>query len=199
MKKLKCLYRAYVDFKKHAAMCKNRLKNSEEKDVSDHWKDQLASLNAQIKKIIQQIIKIIKADKDLSLAYKNLQTMPGIAQISAIAVLAEVQDASQFQSARQLACYVGVTPRHKKSGTSVKGKPKMSKIGNSVLRKALYLPAITSMTKCKSMKRFKQRQKSKGKATKQVIIAIMKKMIHAIYAILKKGSTFNENLLFKNA
>jgi transposase len=133
------------------------------------------------------------------LNYKNLLTIPGIAEITAIAIIAEIQDASQFLSARQLACYVGVIPRHKKSGTSVNSKPKMSKIGNSVLRKALYWPAIVSMTRCESMKKFKQKQKSRGKATKQIIIAIMKKMLHAIYAILKKGLTFNEKLLFKNA
>jgi transposase len=71
MKKLKCLYRAYVDFKKHATMCKNHLENSEDKDVSDHWRDQLASLNAQIKKIIKQILGIINADKYLFLNYKK--------------------------------------------------------------------------------------------------------------------------------
>lgn len=196
MKKLKCLYRAYLAFKKHVTMCKNLLKNSEDQDVSDHWKNQLVNLNVQIKKIIQQMLEIIKADKNLFLAYKNLQTMPGIAEISSIAILAEIQDVSQFRSARQLACHVGVTPRHKKSGTSVNAKPKISKIGNSVLRKALYWPAVTSMNKCGSMKKFKQKQLAKGKFKKQIIIAIMKKML---YAILKKGSIFNESLLFKNA
>ena len=55
------------------------------------------------------------------------------------------------------------------------------------------------MKKVESFAKFKQKQKSKGKATKQIMVAVMKKLIYAIFAILKKGSKFNEKLLFKNS
>jgi hypothetical protein len=72
-------------------------------------------------------------------------------------------------------------------------------MGNAIFRKALYFPAIAAMKKAKSFAKFKQKQKSKGKYGKQIIVAVMKKIIYAIFAILKKDSKFNEKLLFKNA
>ncbi|MDR2794426.1 MAG: hypothetical protein LBB12_01460 [Holosporaceae bacterium] len=67
------------------------------------------------------------------------------------------------------------------------------------MRKALYLPSLTAMNKCEPLTKYKNKQKAKGKATKQIIIAVMKKIIYTIYAILKNDSKFNEKLLFKNA
>ncbi|GHT90524.1 hypothetical protein FACS1894122_00980 [Alphaproteobacteria bacterium] len=55
------------------------------------------------------------------------------------------------------------------------------------------------MTRVKSLEKFRQRQESKGKTTYQIMVAVMKKLIHAMFAIMKKGSEFNEKLLFKNA
>jgi transposase len=93
---------------------------------------------------------------------------------------------------------LGATPKHKESGTSVHKRPKISKIGNAILRKALYLPSLTAMNKCEPLTKYKNKLKAKGKATKQIIIAVMKKIIYAIYVILKKDCKFNEKLLLKN-
>ena len=125
--------------------------------------------------------------------------MPGVAKITAIAAISEIQDIENFDTARQLAAYFGVTPKHRESGTSVHGHSKMSKMGNAIFRKALYFPAITAMTRVKSLEKFRQRQESKGKKTYQIMVAVMKKLIYAMFAVMKKGSEFNEKLLFKNA
>lgn len=88
---------------------------------------------------------IINSSGNLSNNFNKLTVIPGIEETTAIAVLAEIQDVLKFKNARQLAVYIGVTPQHKNSGTSVKAKPSIAKIGNSILRKALYLPATTAI------------------------------------------------------
>jgi transposase len=179
-------------------MCKNHLESAVDKDANDCWRETLANIKVQIKKIVKQIVAVVEADSNLLLKFKNLQTIPGVAKITAIAALSEIGNIEDFLSARQLAAYLGATPKHKESGTSVRGKPKISKMGNAILRKALFLPSLTASNVCEPLNKYKKKQKAKGKAAKQIIIAIMKKIIYAIYAVLKKDSTFNENLLFKN-
>jgi transposase len=199
VRKIRALYRTYLGLIDQAKMCKNHLESAIDKDATDYWKESLKNFEIQIKKIVKQIVSIIEAESSLSLKFKNLQTIPGIAKITAIAVLSEIGNIEDFLSARQLAAYLGATPKHKESGTSVHGKAKMSKMGNAILRKALFLPSITASNICEPLQKYKQKQKAKEKKAKQIIIAIMKKIIYAIYVVLKKGSIFNENLLFKNA
>lgn len=76
----------------------------------------------------------------------NIQTISGIGKITAIAILAESPELKSFNSARQLATYASLTSKHKTSGTSIRGKISISKIGSSSLRKALYFPAIIVKT-----------------------------------------------------
>jgi transposase len=199
IRKIKELYRTYLGLSKQVKMCKNHIKTSKDPEVEEYWKETLSDLNKLIKKLTDRIVSIITEDTDLASKFKNLQTIPGIAKITAIAVLSEVGNVEDFLSARQLAAYIGVTPKHKQSGTSVQGKARISKIGNSILRKALFMPAMSASKASESIHKYKEKQKAKGKAAKKIIIAIMKKIVHAIFAILKNGSTFNEKLLFKNA
>jgi transposase len=198
LRKIKALYRTYLGLIEQSTMCKNHLESASEKEAIEHWKGLLKSVKIHIKEIVKQIVERIESDEKLNEHFKNLQTIPGVAKITAIAAISEIQDIENFATARQLAAYFGVTPRQKESGTSVRGKPKMSKMGNAIFRKALYFPAIAAMKKAESFAKFKQKQKSRGKYGKQIIVSVMKKIIYAIFAILKKGSKFNEKLLFKN-
>jgi transposase len=80
----------------------------------------------------------LKAQRDL------LVSIPGIAAATAPIILAEIRDVATFESADQLAAFAGLTPQEFSSGSSVHGKPQLSKIGNSRLRKALYMPAVVA-------------------------------------------------------
>ena len=74
-----------------------------------------------------------------------LDSIPGIAETTAALLLAEITDIKQYRSARQVAAYAGLVPRERQSGTSVRGRTRLSKIGNARLRRALYFPAITAL------------------------------------------------------
>jgi len=75
----------------------------------------------------------LKAQRDL------LTSIPGIAETTATVILAEIRDLDTFDSADQLAAFAGLTPQEFSSGSSVHGKTRLSKIGNSLLRNALYI------------------------------------------------------------
>ncbi|WP_410521525.1 transposase [Candidatus Tisiphia endosymbiont of Metellina segmentata] len=100
-----------------------------------------------------------------------------------------------FNSAREFAAYAGLTPKHRVSGTSVKGKSAISKIGSAKLRKALYFPAIVAKNYNPIFKQFTQKLSSKGKPTKVIIVAIMRKLLHIVFGVIKNNSIFNPILI----
>lgn len=101
-------------------------------------------------------------------------------------------------NARQLTAYCSLTPRICESDTSVHKKNRISKFGNIFLRKALYFPTIVAIQHCEQFRRYKQKLLARGKAKMQIIVAVMKKILLAAFAILKYDCRFNPNLILKH-
>ena len=103
----------------------------------------LHHLNTQIKRTEELIRDHINKHPGLKRQRELLDSIPGIAETTAALLLAEVTDIKQYRSARQVAAYAGLVPRERQSGSSVRGRTRLSKIGNARLRRALYFPART--------------------------------------------------------
>lgn len=92
--------------------------------------------------------------------------------------------------AKQLSAYGGLNPRLRSSGTSVRGKSHLSKIGSRCLRKLLYFPAMTAIRLNPLIKEFAGRLRKQGKKPMVIIGAAMRKLLHIIFGILKKQQAF---------
>ena len=113
----------------------------------------------------------------------------------ALAILADA-DFERFQNGRQYAAFVEVTPSHFQSGTSVKRKSQISRIGSSNLRKILYMNALVVKNRNVDFADFVERLQEKGKAPKVIIVAIMRKLMNIIYGMLKNNQKFDKSLAF---
>jgi transposase len=102
-------------------------------------------LNSQEKEIKQDINSIIKENPDLKQVIDRITTIPGVGELTAVIVLAETNGFELIRNKSQLSSYAGLDVKEKQSGTSVKGKPKISKKGNRALRKSMHLPALTAV------------------------------------------------------
>lgn len=131
----------------------------------------------------------LKAQQDL------LTSIPGIAELTATKLLAEIPNLSTYHSARQVAAYAGLTPRQRVSGTSVRGKPCLSKTGNANVRKALYMPAVVAIRFNPLIRTFSERLRQKGKHSMSIIGSVMRKLLHIAYGVLKTGIPFDPNYL----
>jgi len=158
----------------------------------------LRSLNRRIKAqdkeladIRQRINKIIKNNEILKTQSKLIRSIPGIGETSCHIVLAELPEIELFGDARQLAAWAGVTPRHFVSGTSGRTGTPITKIGSSHMRRGLFMPAMNARVHNPLLKTFADRLKKNGKNPKQIIIAVMRKLLHQIYGILKSGELYN--------
>jgi transposase len=123
-----------------------------------------------------------------------LVTIPGIAFKTACKLIAEIQDIELFDTPRQLAAYAGVTPRLYVSGSSVHRKTRMSKKGNSVLRSALFFPAIVAKRCNPVIRPFADRLTLAGKPPLSVTGAVMRKLLHIVFGVWKSGLPFNPYL-----
>lgn len=120
-----------------------------------------------------------------------LDSIPGIGAATAATLLAEIADITQYESARQVAAFAGLVPRQRQSGSSVRGRTRLSKIGNARLRKALYFPAITALRCSSFFKRWAEGLRERGKCKMSVIGAAMRKLVHLAYGVLKTGRPFD--------
>ena len=155
----------------------------------------IAFLQEQIQETKKLIHAHFEQHPDLKAQRDLLTSIPGIADTTATTILAEIRDIAEFDSAAQLAAFAGLTPREFSSGSSVRGKPRLSKIGNSRLRKALYMPAIVARRYNPPIFAFCERLLAKGKSKMSMIGAAMHKLLRQVFGVLKSQKPFDPNFI----
>ena len=161
--------------------------------VEPSIKAHLLYLDSEIEKLKKQMRSEIDDDPDLRNKRDLLITIPGISDTTISIILAEL-DFNKFESVREVVAFMGLAPKDKISGTSVKGKPRLCKTGNARLRKCFYMPAMVAMRFNPVVSTFQRRLKENGKNGKVIVCAAMRKLVHIIYGVLKTGKPFNPQI-----
>lgn len=191
VRELRSLVRRLADLQDMHQMEHNRLLAGELTEaVETSIRTLLEQLELEIRNTKHRIKKHFDDHPGLKAQRKLLTSIPGIGDQTAAVILGEIGDASQFRTAKQLACYAGLTPMERQSGKS-SGKARLSKIGNSILRKALFFPAITATKHNLFVAALAGRMKQRGKAKMSVIGAAMRKLLHQVFGILRSGTPFS--------
>ena len=106
---------------------------------------------------------------------------------------------TQFSTSRQVAAFAGLVPKIRQSGSSVRGRATLSKRGSPRLRHSLYFPAVTAMRFNPLVRAFAERLRERGKAKMLIVGAVMRKLLHIAYGVLKSGKPFDPNFATKAA
>lgn len=159
--------------------------------VRESVEELMAHLCEQIKRTEALIRDHIDSHPGLRRRRELLDSIPGVGEATAAALLAEVPDIKQYGSARQVAAFAGLVPRERQSGSSIRGRVRLSKIGNARLRKALYFPAVTALRCSPFFQAWAEGLRQRGKSKMAVIGAAMRKLIHLAYGVLKTGKPFD--------
>jgi transposase len=162
--------------------------------VRDNIQHHLAWLDAEIKHLAKAINAHIDNHPGLKQQRDLLDTIPGLGERTIAIILAYYANTGRFANSRQAAAFAGLDPRQYESGSSVKSKPTLSKAGHAFLRKALYMPAMVALYKTVWGKQFKERLALSGKPPKLIIGAMMRKLIHVAFGVLKSQQPFNSVL-----
>lgn len=169
---------------------KNRLQGPGVNDVRESIEETLAFLDRQIDEIDAQIRALIDDDPTLRGKRDLLTSIPGVGERLAVTILGELPNLNEFRSAKALSAFAGLCPREYRSGTSV-STSWLSKTGNNHIRRILYMPAITAMRFNPILKAFADRLRAAGKRGKQIIAAVMRRLLVLAYGVLKSGQPFN--------
>jgi len=163
--------------------------------VSD-LKRSMASLQRRIVRLRREAREVARSDETIQKRFELLIRIPGIAEISALQLLGELSPLSPEMSVRQWVAHSGLDPSHRVSGTSVNKPSRMSRAGNRHLRRALYMPALAAVRCDPHLKAFYEVLLSRHKAKLQAIIAVARKLLHAIYGIFRSQTHYDGSKLF---
>ncbi|QLB22976.1 hypothetical protein A6B44_07090 [Pasteurella skyensis] len=154
-------------------------------------------LREEIKAFEKQIDETIKTDTMLKQNAKLLSSIPELGKKSVAWLLAYLGDGSRFKNGKAAAAYAGLTPMHHQSGSSINGKPRISKIGQTDIRKILFMPAVAysfGNYKDRIYKTFVDNLLAKGKDKKVIIVALMRKLVAIAQTVLKNQMPFDASL-----
>lgn len=150
----------------------------------------LKAMKNDIKKIEQTMAELIKNDPSLVKLFKLLTSIPGVGKITSAELICFTNEFKSYNGAKQLACHCGVVPFEHSSGTSVRGKTRISHMANKPLKTKLHLCAMVAIQCDPELRNYFQRKVKEGKSKMLVINAVRNKLVHRITAVVKRQTPF---------
>jgi transposase len=154
------------------------------------------ALERRLAKMRREAMKLVQAEEAQRERFALLVSIPGIAQISALQILSELVLLPPGMTVRQWVAYSGLDPVHQVSGSSVHKPTRISRAGNRHLRRALYMPTLSAVRNDPHLRAFYQALRSRHKTGLQALMAVARKLLHAIYGIFKSGTPYDGRRLF---
>ena len=196
------LFRLLDSYLKMRTQTKNKLHGEEAlgipiKAVHRSLKRNLDHLDTELKGLESRLLELVRRDQQHQLTL--LKGIPGMGVKTALFLIVITDGFSKFDSASQLCSYVGITPTIRQSGSSVRGKSRISKMGNRKLRNLLFLCAFSACKHNRACREIYERIVAKGKSKKLALIAVANKLLKQAFAIAKSGLPYDENFVSKLA
>lgn len=163
--------------------------------IRQQLQQHLDLLTQQIAEVKQAMQDHIDRHPDLKNKRDLLDSIPGIAPLTAAKLLGEIIRLDDFTDVRQLVAFAGLNPKHHQSGTSVHGHTHISKIGHSSIRAALYMPAVVAKKANPLLKLLAERLAQRGLSKMEIVVAVMRKLLHYVFGVLKSGQPFDPHFL----
>jgi transposase len=158
----------------------------------------MKSLTLRIARLRKQAVALVEQNAELKPKFQQLIGIPGIAATSAVQLLAELAGLAPEMTVRQWVAHSGLDPAHRESGSSVHLPSRISRHGNRFLRRALYMPALVAVRFDPHLKAFYQALQTRHKSKLQALMAVARKLLHAIFGIFKTNTPYNGEKLFPN-
>lgn len=167
------------------------------KESIERMGKQITLFTKQIAEIKGSVDELISQNEAMKSATKLCCSIPGVGKLTAAIVLAETNGFDLIRSKKQLVSYAGLDVKEKQSGTSVKGKPRISKKGNRYLRKAMHMPALGAIRNDERFKGIFSRLVSKHGIKMKAVVAVQRKVLELMYILYKNQTVYNPDYLKK--
>ncbi|NNF75086.1 MAG: IS110 family transposase [Flavobacteriaceae bacterium] len=187
--------RSFVIRQKHGCQVSLKEQKSEldvdlNKIMSDQNDRLLQLYNEQLTVLEKLIRETIEKDPAMKKNDQLAQSVKGIGPITSAFIIAHTHNFERFENARQFACYSGIAPFPNRSGTSLKGKTRVSPFGNKQLKALLSNCANAAIAFDKELKSYYLRKKAEGKEYGTVLNAVKNKLVQRVFAVIKRQSPY---------
>jgi len=162
------------------------------KEVVNSCQKSIEAIEKNIVKIQEKIDQLVKEDQQLSEQVARAMSVPGVGIITSLHVIIATGEFEKIAEVKKFACYAGVAPFEHSSGSSIRGKTRVSKMANMTLKKLLHLAAISAIRHCEELKLFYERKIAAGKNKMSVINAVRNKLISRIFACIKNKRMYQK-------
>ena len=185
------------------SVVKNQL-HAESQEAEPHerslkrLKERVKFLDRQENEIKGDLTQVIKDNAEIKKEVDIISSIPGIGELTATIILAETNGFELIRNKKQLISYAGFDVKEKQSGTSVKGKSRISKKGNRCLRKAMYFPSMAAVKWDKNLKEMYARIVSKQGLKMKALVAIQRKLLELAYTLFRTNSKYDKDYETKN-
>jgi transposase len=153
----------------------------------------IKGIEKSLMQVEQQLDEIIQSDDRLKELFRLLTSVPGVGKVTAINLICFTNEFTLYKSAKQLACYCGVAPFEHTSGTTIRGKIRVSHMANKILKTNLSLGARSIIQFNHELRAYYERKVAEGKNKMSVNNAIRNKIIHRVIAVIKRGTPYVKN------
>lgn len=204
MRQLKKLTRERVMLQGEKTAVSNRRHAEEhshqpEKNILQRCKKRMEFLDKQIKAIEKQIKELVEKDPVLKEKIMKVCSIKGVGVVTAVTVIAEANGFVLFKNKAQLISYAGYDVVERQSGTSILGKTKISKKGNSYIRAALHFPALTAIRHDPNFRALYDRIFERTRIKMKGAVAVQRKLLVLIYTLFKKNEMYDPTYHLKHS
>jgi transposase len=173
--------------------CAGFLESQIVKTLASSAKGTLKAVDNDLKKLEAQIDEVVRLDKKLSTQYQRATSVTGIGPITALHMIIASGEFEQIKKPKQFACHAGVVPFEHTSGTSIRGRARVSKMADLSLKKLLHMAALSAIQCEGEMKKYYSRKVEEGKNRMSVINAVRNKLINRVYVCINQDRDYKKN------
>lgn len=166
------------------------------KSINKHNAKPVAALLESIQTIEKQIIELIKADERLQRLYTIITSVDGIGMVTAVHMITTTNEFLSINEAKKYACYSGVAPFEHTSGTSIRGKNRVSHMANKKIKTLLHMAALAAIQAKGDIKNYYNRKVQEGKNKMSILNAVRNKLLQRIFACVRQNRLFEKNYRF---
>jgi transposase len=172
--------------------CEEYIEESIHKLMAKSCQSSISALEKSIEKIEKMIADLVKKDDQLKQHYQLATSVTGIGKITALNMIVATGEFKRIKEAKKFACYSGVAPFEHTSGSSIRGKTRVSKMANMTIKTLLHLAAMTAIQYDEDLSRYYQRKVAQGKNKMSVLNAVRNKLISRVFACVKNKRSYKK-------
>jgi transposase len=165
-------------------------RNTTARYIYEQSKKDIDRINKEIKEVEKQMLEQIECDETLHENYKLVSSIKGVALINTAAILIATQNFTRFEDSRKFACYAGMAPFGKQSGTSIHTRPHVSRLADKNIKVLLTQAAKCAIRHDPNIRQYYNRKLAEGKNTWLITNNIKNKLIHRIFAVVRNKQLY---------